>query len=103
MNSFNLSSQDKSINLRKLSFKPNVKESVIQKKYKYQHTQFSGTVGSVDIMNLNFDSLIYRDKIFIDEIVLDSVSAAIYKDKRKPMDLNHFPEYPSQIHEWYSG
>ena len=96
MNSFNLSYQDHSIKLRKLSFKPNVSESVIQKKYKYQHTQFSGTVGSVDILNLNFDSLIYRDKIFIDEIVLDSVSAAIYKDKRKPMDMNHFPEYLGQ-------
>lgn len=96
MNSFNLSYQDQSIKFRKLSFKPNVKESVIQKKYKYQHTQFSGSVGSVDILNLNFDSLIYRNKIFIDEIVLDSVSAAIYKDKRKPMDMNHFPEYLGQ-------
>ena len=96
LNSINLSYQDQSINLWKLSFKPNVKESVIQKKYKYQHTQFSGTVGSVDILNLNIDSLIYRDKIFIDEIVLDSFSAAIYKDKRKPMDMNHFHEYPGQ-------
>lgn len=96
MNSFNLSYQDQSIKFRKLSFKPNVKESVIQKKYKYQHTQFSGTVGSVDILKLNFDSLIYGNKIFIDEIVLDSVSASIYKDKRKPMDMNHFPEYLGQ-------
>ena len=96
MNSFNLSYQDHSIKLRKLSFKPNVSESFIQKKYKYQHTQFSGTVGSVDIRNLNFDSLIYRDKIFIDEVILDSVSASVYKDKRKPVDLNHFPVYLGQ-------
>ncbi|MDI1323977.1 MAG: DUF748 domain-containing protein [Algoriphagus sp.] len=96
MTSFNLSYQDQSIKLRELSFKPNVSNAVIQKNYKFQHTQFSGTVGSLDILGVSFDSLIYSNKIFIDEVLLDSVSAAIFKDNTKAKDLNHFPVYLGQ-------
>jgi hypothetical protein len=41
----------------------------------------------------NFDSLIYKGKIFIDEVVLDKVSASIYKDMTKPVDTKKFPQY----------
>ncbi len=96
MNSFNLSYDDQSIKLTKLSFKPNVSNATLQKNYKFQHTQFSGTVGNVDIAGLNFDSLIYGNKFFIEEILLDSVNASIYKDNTKAKDLNHFPVYLGQ-------
>jgi hypothetical protein len=58
----------------------------MQARFKYQNTQFSGTVGTLNLLGVNFDSLIYRRKIFIDEIILDKVSASIFKDKSKPAD-----------------
>lgn len=96
MNTFDLSYKNKSIKLRGLSFEPNVSHAVLQKKYKYQHTEFSGAVGSLELLHVNFDSLIYAKKIFIDEIVLDSVRASIFKDKLKPIDSTRMPVYLGQ-------
>jgi len=96
MQSFRLAYRDKSIKLKGLSFKPNVSNAFLQKKYQYQHTEFSGTVGTLNFVNMNFDSLINHRKIYIDEIALDSVAASIFKDKTKPIDKNRMPVYLGQ-------
>lgn len=96
MQSFDLSYKDRSIKLSDVVFKPNVSEATLQARNKYQSTQFSGSVGTLNLLGVNFDSLIFRRKIFINEIVLDKVSASIFKDKSKPIDPNKFPEYLGQ-------
>ena len=96
MQSFDLSYKDRSIKLSDVAFKPNVSEATLQARFKYQNTQFSGTVGTLNLLGVNFDSLIYKRKIFIDEIILDKVSASIFKDKSKPGDPNNFPQYLGQ-------
>jgi hypothetical protein len=96
MQSFDLSYETKSIKLKNVSFKPNVSHEVLQRKYKYQHTELSGSVGTLEIRQLNFDSLIYGKKLFINEIVLDSARVFLFKDKTKPMDANRFPIYLGQ-------
>jgi len=96
LKSFNLSYKDRSIKLSALSFKPNVSQAALQKKYHYQHTEFSGTVGTLDIVNVNFDSLLMHRKILMDEIVLDKVTASVFKDKTKPVDKNRMPAYLGQ-------
>lgn len=97
MSSFNLSYRDQTIALEKLSFKPNVSNAVIQKNYKFQHTQFSGSVGKIFFDGVNFDSLLYANKFYIDSIALDSISALVYKDNTKAKDLKHFPQYLGQV------
>ncbi len=96
LQSFNLSYRNKSIHLRKLTAKPNVSELELQKKFTYQQAQFSGSVGSLELVNVNFDSLVHHRNILIDAIVLDSVSASVFKDKIKPLDKNRFPVYLGQ-------
>jgi len=96
MKSFDMSYGDKSIKLKDVSFKPNVSNDVLQRKYKYQHTEFSGSVGKLEIKKINFDSLIYAQKLFIDEIELDHVKTSIFKDKTKPMDSTRRPVYLGQ-------
>lgn len=93
---FDLSYKEKTIRLSDFSFKANVSDAVIQKKYTYQHTQFSGSVGTISMSQVNFDGLIYQRKIFIDEIVLDKVIASVFKDKTKPIDKSHLPVYLGQ-------
>jgi len=97
MSSFDLSYRDQTIVLEKLSFKPNVSNAVIQKNYKFQHTQFSGAVGKIYFDGVNFDSLLYANKFYINSIALDSISALIYKDNTKAKDLKHFPQYLGQV------
>ena len=96
MQSFDISYKDRSIKLSDVSFKPNVSEATLQARFKYQNTQFSGTVGTLNLLGVNFDSLIYKRKIFIDEIILDKVSASLFKDKSKPGDPTNFPQYLGQ-------
>ncbi|WP_168171922.1 DUF748 domain-containing protein [Algoriphagus sp. A40] len=96
MDVFNLAYLDQSILIKGLSFKPNITNAEVQKNYKFQHANFSGTVGSLAMLGVDFDSLIRNDKVFVEEVILDSLSAAIYKDNSKPKDLNHFPEYLGQ-------
>jgi hypothetical protein len=96
MDVFKLGYLDHSILMEGLSFKPNVTNAEIQKNYRYQQANFSGTVNSLAMLGVNFDSLIHDDKIFVEEVLLDSLSAAIYKDNTKPKDLNRFPEYLGQ-------
>ena len=96
MKSFDLSYKDRSIKLSDVAFKPNVSEATLQARFKYQNTQFSGTVGTLNLLGVTFDSLIYKQKIFIDEVILSKVTASIFKDKSKPVDPNNFPKYLGQ-------
>jgi hypothetical protein len=48
MKSFDLSYRDESITLKEVSFKPNVTHAVIQSKYNFQHTEFSGSIGLLE-------------------------------------------------------
>jgi hypothetical protein len=96
MKSFDLSYEKKSIKLEGVSFKPNVSHAVLQKDFKYQHTEFSGSVGSIALNAVNFDSVIYANKLFIDEIELFDTKASIFKDKTKPIDSTRFPLYLAQ-------
>jgi hypothetical protein len=96
MKSFNLSYKDHSIKLNDVLFKPNISQAEMQKRFTYSTTQFSGSVGTLNLVGLNFDSLIYSGKLFIDKIVLDKVSVSLFKDQRKPIDKNRFPPYLGQ-------
>jgi hypothetical protein len=94
--SFALSYRGKSIKAEGLIFKPNISDAAIQARYHFQHAQFSGTLGNVQMIGVDFDSLIYSRKLLIDQIKLDKVSASIFKDKTKPLDTKRFPVYLGQ-------
>jgi hypothetical protein len=96
VDSFNLSYKKKSIELHNVSFKPNISEAAMQKRFTFRTSQFSGTIGAMSLVGVNFDSLIYGKKLFIDKVGLDKVSAFIFTDQRKPVNNNRFPEYPGQ-------
>lgn len=94
--SFELSYLGKSIKTEGVRFKPNISDAAMQARYHFQHAQFSGTLGNMQITGVNFDSLIYSGKLLIDQIMLDKVSAFIFKDKTKPLDTKRFPVYLGQ-------
>jgi len=96
LQSFELSYKDKSIKLSEVSFKPNISEANMQKRFTYQHTQVSGTVGAIRLNDVNFDSLIYGQGLHIHEIILDKPVISIFKDNTKPIDRKHLPIYFGQ-------
>ena len=94
--SFSLSYRNKSIKMNDVAFKPNVSDAIIQSRYKYQHTHLAVTLGDLLLNNVSFDSLIYRRKIFIGELVINDVTASIFRDNTKPVDKNRVPLYLGQ-------
>ena len=96
MESFDLSWRKKSIRLEGLSFKPNISDAAMQQRFKFQNTQFSGTVGTMSLSGVNFDSLLYSGKLLIDKIALDKLSVSLFKDHTKPIDRTRFPQYLGQ-------
>ena len=91
-----VSYRDKSVNLVNLAFKPNIGHASMQKMYKYQTLQISGTINSAKLMNVNFDTLVYYHKIYVDKVELDKVEISVFKDKTKSLDENRVPEYLAQ-------
>lgn len=96
LGNFNLSYSEKSIQIQNINFSPNISEKDLQKRHKFQITQFAGNAATINITGIGFDSLIQTNKLFVDEILVDSVSAKIFKDKTKPIDLKKFPDYLGQ-------
>jgi hypothetical protein len=102
IDTFNLSYKDRSIKLRNVSFKPNISETEMQRRSAFSITQFSATIGKMDLLGLNFDSMLYKGKIFMDEVVLDKVSASIFKDQGKPIDKNKISSVPGPANKRHS-
>lgn len=96
MDSFKLSYKNKSISLGNVSLKQNISKAEMQSKYKYQHAQISGSVGDLEVRDIDFDLLIYHNSVWIDEILVNDVTLNIYKDKTRPMDFSKFPSYLGQ-------
>jgi hypothetical protein len=62
-----------------------------------QTDRFDLSVGSLIINGINFDSLMEK-KVMIDSITISTPVAEIFRDKRYPLDLSHFPRlYQSSI------
>ena len=96
MQSFELSWKKKTIKLDGLSLKPNISDAAMQARFKFQNTQMSGSVGTMSLTGVNFDSLLHGGKIFINEILLDKLSVSLFKDQTKPIDKSRFPIYLGQ-------
>jgi len=96
LKSMELSYAQKSINLAGFTLKPNLSQAEMVKREKYQKSQFSVAVGSLNLVNVNFDTLLYRRKLYMDEIKIDQVAVSLFKDKTKPIDRNKFPQYLGQ-------
>jgi hypothetical protein len=96
MESFELSYRKKSIEFNNLSLKPNITDAAMQKRFAYRKEHFAADIKSIKVHGLDFDSLLFAQKILIKEILLDKVNASIFKDLRKPFPPDHRPVYLGQ-------
>lgn len=95
--SFGISRDKSSISIGNIMLKPNFTQAELLKKERFQKAQFTVSVGSIDLVNVNFDTLVYRRNLYVDEINIDKVDISLFKDKTKPIDRNRFPEYLGQL------
>lgn len=91
-----VSYRNKSVNLVNLAFKPNMNHASLQKRHKFQAAQVSGSIGTMKLLNVNFDTLVYKSKILVDEIKMDKIEISVFKDKTMPLNKSKIPEYLGQ-------
>jgi len=97
LKTFELSFAAKTMQITGFSFKPDVKKTSKLEKYKYQLPPIVTVLaGNIQFKGLNFDTLVYGKKVYVDELLLDKIDAYIIKDKKKPLDLKRLAEYPGQ-------
>jgi len=94
--SLDLSSRRQSVNLAGISFKPNVSQAQLLRRDRYQKAYISAEVGSVQLQNVLFDTLVYNHKLVVDQLTADKVFLSLFKDKRKPVNMKKFPQYMGQ-------
>jgi hypothetical protein len=94
---FSVAYADSSVNLEKVAFIPNIGENELRKRFKFQHnTGLSVEIGKLSVRGIDFDSLLLYKKLFIRNIEIDSASVRLFKDKTRPVDKTHLPEYLGQ-------
>jgi len=96
LESFHLHYRDKTGDFTKFSFKPNISDQAMARRYDYRKEVFRAKANSFHLTDMNFDSLIYAQKLEVKEVLLDSVSGSIYKDLTKPFPPHHRPKYLAQ-------
>lgn len=96
LESFQLNYREKSIEFANLSLKPNISDAAMQRRFTYRKEHFAVDIGSLQLQGVNFDSLLFKRKVIVDDILLDKVTAKIYKDLTKPFPPNHRPKYLGQ-------
>jgi hypothetical protein len=95
--SFSSSYKDRRVRLGNVSFVPNISKDALQARSSFQKAQLlSANVVSIEVKDIDFDSLIYHRSLFVDSIVIDQPSFSVFKDKTKPLDTGREPEYFGQ-------
>ncbi|HEX5111493.1 MAG TPA: DUF748 domain-containing protein, partial [Saprospiraceae bacterium] len=96
LDSFRLHYAGNAIELKNVAYKPNRSEKAIAARFPFRKEVFNVVADSIHVKGINFDSLMYANKIFVDEVLLDSVYCEIYKDLTRPFPPHHQPKYLGQ-------
>ena len=82
------------VNIKNLTYNPLIKRMDLSNAYKFNTAIFNVKVENVKLYNFNIAKLIANNGLFIDSISLFNLNLKIYKDKRKPFDLEKRPALP---------
>jgi len=82
------------VNIKNLSYNPLIKRTDLSNTYKFNTAIFNVKVEDVKLYNFSIGKLIANKGLFIDSISIFNLDLKIYKDKRKPFDLEKRPTLP---------
>jgi hypothetical protein len=86
--------KNKNIRIQNLIYKPLAKRSVMVNQYKFNKEIFDVKIGELNLFNFELQKFINKKGIYIDSISLVNLDMKLFKDKRKPFDLNKRPSLP---------
>ena len=81
----------KLLNIKSISLKPTISRNAMARRSKYTSEIFNVDVEDLNIYNYNLSKTLKNEGVFIDSIDITGLNLKIYKDKRKPFNLNKRP------------
>ena len=91
-----LNYKEKSLKIKNVYFQPNIEMKAVAATFPFQKEIFSIAADQIEMNQVNFDSLIFKQHLLVDLINIDSADVTIFKNKTKPLNLKRFPEYFGQ-------
>ncbi len=82
------------IKINDLIYKPLAKRAIMVNQYKFNKEIFDVKIGELNLFNFKLDKLLNKQGLFIDSISVVDLDLKIFKDKRKPFDLDKRPSLP---------
>lgn len=87
---------DDYLQISNLKYKPTVNKLTLVNSYAFNTEVYDLNIKDIKIFRLDFEKIIENNGFFIDSIQMSQMKMEIYKDKRKPFDLNKRPLLPHQ-------
>ena len=87
---------DDYLQISTLKYKPTVNKLTLVNSYAFNTEVYDLNIKDIKIFRLDFEKIIENNGFFIDSIQMSQMKMEIYKDKRKPFDLNKRPLLPHQ-------
>lgn len=80
--------------VRNFSFKPNISKFELAQKYSYNDDIFNVDLNELKVYNFNLNKLFKNNAILLDSIAVDRLDLKLFKDKRKPFNMNKYVGLP---------
>ncbi|MGB5322346.1 hypothetical protein [Lutimonas sp.] len=84
------------LQISNLKYKPTVNKLTLANSYIYNTDVYDLDIKEIKLYAIDFEKILSNKGLFIDSIQLSQLNMEIYKDKRKPFDLNKRPKLPHQ-------
>ena len=84
------------LQISNLKYKPTVNKLTLANSYIYNTDVYDLDIKEIKIYAIDFEKILSNKGLFIDSIQLSQLNMEIYKDKRKPFDLNKRPKLPHE-------
>lgn len=85
------------LQISNLKYKPFVNKLTLANSYIYNTDIFDISIKDLKIYNLDLEKAVESKGLYMDSVKMSNMSVEIYKDKRKPFNLNKRPKFPHQI------
>lgn len=85
------------LQISNLKYTPMVNKKTLANSYIYNKEVYELSIKDLKVFNLDLEKVIQNKGFFMDSVQITKLSLDIYKDKRKPFDLNKRPGLPHQM------
>lgn len=88
---------DDHLQISNLKYKPMVNKLTLANSYIYNTDIIDVEIADLKVYDFDLEKAFENKGYYMDSVIITHLSAEIYKDKRKPFDLNKRPKFPHQL------